>query len=173
MKITPSRLIITSALLGLTLLAPVVLHAQADSKLRDAPAGSVGPLMEEGRPAIAAIVGAFREANIDASQRDQIKAVLKKYYPTVNPLIDKLIAEHKKLREVIHASPIDEAAIRQQSAAVAAVNADLAVQHAYISAEIRTILRPEQLEKFKSLEGELAPLLEQHRARFGEWLMKS
>jgi periplasmic protein CpxP/Spy len=173
MKTKQSKLIITTAsLLTLGLLATAVLRAEPEGPRPSVP-GSVGPLMERGRPVLGAIARAFHEADIDVGQRQQVKAVLKKYYPTVNPLVDKLIVEHKKLREVTKASPVDEAGIRAQSAAVAAVQADLAVQRAYIGAEIRAILRPEQLEKFKDLEGELVPIFQEHRARIGEWLMNS
>lgn len=173
MKTKHGKLILTTAsLLTLGLLATSALRAEPEGPRPSVP-GSVGPIMEEGRPMLRAIVEAFRDADIDAGQREQIKSVLKKYYPTVNPLVDQLVAEHRKLREVMKTSPVDEAGIRAQSAAVAAVQADLAVQRAYIGAEIRAILRPEQLKKFQGLEGELVPLFQEHRARFGEWLMKS
>jgi Spy/CpxP family protein refolding chaperone len=138
---------------------------------------SIGPrnfdFEREGRPALAAVWKALKEADVTPEQGERIKGVLKKYYPTVNPLVDKFIAEHKTLREVLRRSPVDEAAIRGQSAAVAAVEADIAVQRAYIGAEIRAILTPEQVKELRSLEDQIAPFFQEKRERFGEWLMNS
>ena len=63
-----------------------------------------------------------------------------------------MVAERRSLRTLIQAETVDEAAIRAQSAKVAAVAADLAVQRAHGAQEIRKVLTPEQIQKFKSLQ---------------------
>lgn len=156
---------VTAALFAAALLPLAGLSAQ-----EEAPAPKVGPLLE-GRPAIRAAMNAFHNADISKAQREQIRKVLQKYYPDVNPLVDKVITERKLQREVVRTTPVDETAVRKQSAAVAAVEADLAVQLAYISSEIQAILRPEQIKELRALESILQPLFEQKRERFGRWLM--
>lgn len=92
------------------------------------------------------------ELGLSAEQSRAIKDIFKKNQPLAAPLIKQLSAERRSLRTLIHAETIDEAAIRSQSAKVAAVEADLAVQRAHGAQEIRKVLSPEQIEKFKVLQ---------------------
>lgn len=81
------------------------------------------------------------------AQKDQIHTILRKHQPTVEPIIKQLVAERRALRGAMHAETIDEKAIRIQAAKVAGVEADLAVQRAYVAHEIRAVLTDEQIEK--------------------------
>jgi Spy/CpxP family protein refolding chaperone len=56
------------------------------------------------------------------------------------------------LRDTIRAATIDETAIRAQSAKVASLESDLAVQRAYVAHDIRAVLTPEQLQKLKDMQ---------------------
>ena len=68
------------------------------------------------------------------------------------PLLKQLATERRALRTIIQAEAVDEAAIRAQSAKVAAIEADLAVQRAHGAQEIRKVLTPEQIQKFKAIQ---------------------
>jgi periplasmic protein CpxP/Spy len=63
-----------------------------------------------------------------------------------------VVIERRALRTLIQADTIDEAAIRAQSAKVAAIEADLAVQRAHSAQDFRKVLTPEQLQKFKAMQ---------------------
>jgi protein CpxP len=62
------------------------------------------------------------------------------------------VTERRALRDTIHAETIDETAIRAQAAKVASLEADLAVQRAHVSHDIRAVLTPDQLEKLKEMQ---------------------
>jgi Spy/CpxP family protein refolding chaperone len=63
------------------------------------------------------------------------------------------------LEDAITANPIDEGTIRQKSAEVGSVDAELAVIRARINAEVMTLLTPEQQKE-----------LQENRARMRERL---
>jgi protein CpxP len=85
-------------------------------------------------------------------QKAEVKAILRKHQPAVEPLIKQVVAERRTLRDTIRAETIDEAGIRAQAAKVASLEADLAVQRAHVAHEIRAVLTPEQLEKLKETQ---------------------
>ncbi len=91
------------------------------------------------------------QLGITDAQKDQVHTILRKYQPTVEPMIRKLVAERRALRELIHADTIDEKAIRKQAANVAGIAADLAVQRAHVVHEIKPVFTDEQLEKLAEM----------------------
>jgi Spy/CpxP family protein refolding chaperone len=129
------------------------------------------PAAPADRPALVArVVKALDRLDLDKAQRDQIKAVLKKDLPAVKPNIQKLVAEHRALTDIIRKSPADQAAIRAQSAKVAAVQSDLAVQRAGISGGLRAVLRPEQVAEFEKIEKEFRARMDERLSRIGSTL---
>jgi Spy/CpxP family protein refolding chaperone len=103
-----------------------------------------GAIRERIRAAIATL-------GITDQQRTEIREVLREFKPDVQPKIEKLVQERRTLREVIRTTPVDEAAIRAQSAKVAALEADLAVDRARVGAKVRPILTEEQLAKLQQM----------------------
>jgi len=87
------------------------------------------------------------QLGVTDAQKEQIHAILHKYQPTTEPLLKQFVAEHRALRDLVHAETIDEKAIRDQVTRVAGVGADLAVQRAHVAHEIRAVLTPEQIKK--------------------------
>ena len=85
-------------------------------------------------------------------QKAQVKLVVQKYKPTVQPLVQQMITERRALRDTIHAQTFDESAIRAQAAKVASLQADLAVQRAHMSQDIRAVLTPEQIQKLNDMK---------------------
>jgi Spy/CpxP family protein refolding chaperone len=93
----------------------------------------------------------FTELGVTNEQKAEVKAILHKHQPTAEPLLKRFVTERRTLRDLIHAGAVDEKAIRDQAAKVAAVGADLAVERAHVAHEIRAVLAPEQIDKLKDM----------------------
>ena len=107
---------------------------------------------------------------ITGEQREKIRAVLREFEPTVAPLVKTCIQERRALRETIRATPVNEAAIRAQSAKVAAAEADLAVARARIVEKVRPILTAEQVQALRSLEEDAHARIDEGLARLARWI---
>lgn len=94
----------------------------------------------------------FQSLGVTDDQKAQIKEILRQHQPTVQPLVKSLVTERRALRDVIRAEPVNEEAIRTQSAKVAAVETDLAVARAYVVKDLRKVLTPEQIEQLKDIQ---------------------
>lgn len=105
-----------------------------------------------------------KELNLTSQQQDSIKAIFEKNRPQVKAQMQQMKSERQALHALIQADTIDDAAIRAQSAKVAAIQADLAVQRAHSSQEIRALLTPEQVQKFKTLQAKRDKHHGKHRA---------
>jgi Spy/CpxP family protein refolding chaperone len=104
-------------------------------------------------------------------QREQVRAVHEVYREDVEALMDVMGVARGDLQNQVRADSFDETAIRQASARVAAVSADLAVLRARIHSDVQQILTPEQAakaEELRELFGDLAGEWRgRHRAGFG------
>ena len=109
-----------------------------------------------------------KELQLTDQQKQQLKEIFAKNRPQAEPLMKQMQAERRALRALIQADTIDEAAIRAQSAKVAAVEADMAVHHARVAKEIRAILTPEQIAKEKELQAERDKKMEERATRPGK-----
>ncbi|HIJ80181.1 MAG TPA: Spy/CpxP family protein refolding chaperone [Desulfuromonadales bacterium] len=92
------------------------------------------------------------ELGLSDQQKLDVKALFAKNRPLAEPLMASLNTERRALRALVQADAVDETAIRAQSAKVAALMADLAVQRAHVAQQIRTVLTPEQVKKFKEIQ---------------------
>ena len=112
---------------------------------------AVDAFVAEVRPMIAAEVDrlASPKAALDGldlarEQRQQIRAILADHRGS----LESLVAAERETREALAAAirqhVVDEASVRAASAAVAAVDADLAVERARIVSEVGAVLTPEQ-----------------------------
>jgi Spy/CpxP family protein refolding chaperone len=104
----------------------------------------------------------FRQLGVTADQRQQIRAILETRRADLKPLRDQALAARRGLADAIAAPAVNEQAIREASAKLAAVQADLAVLRARVRAEVFQVLTPEQREKALELE-------KQARERLGSW----
>ena len=93
-----------------------------------------------------------RELNLTDTQRDQIKAIAETHRDEWKALNDRLRAAHDALQTAVTTAPVNEAVIRDKSAQVAAVEADLAVARAHVHAEVVQLLTDDQKTKLKELE---------------------
>ena len=105
-----------------------------------------------------------RDLGLDAQQNAQAKDILKSNHDQAKPLMDKLVTERRTMRSLIQAETVDEAAIRAQSARIAAVEADLAVNRAQIAQKIRVVLTPAQVQKARTLQEKRDQRMDEHRA---------
>ena len=108
----------------------------------------------EGRFHRGFFAGKFAELGVTKDQKTQIRAILQKHLPAVQPKMQEFAADRRELQKLIHAEKVDEAAIRAQVDKIAKVGADLAVERAHIAQEIRPLLTPEQIEKLKDMKVE-------------------
>ena len=92
-----------------------------------------------------------KDLGLDAQQQSQVKAILTTNHDQSKPLMDKLLSERRTMRTLAQADTVDETAIRAQSAKVATVEADLAVNRAHVAQKLRAVLTPDQVQKFKAL----------------------
>jgi len=86
---------------------------------------------------------------LSAKQDQEIKDIFEKSRAQTKPLMEQLKKERHALWALMNADTIDEAAIRAQSATMASIKADLAVQRAHTMKQFRAVLTPEQAEKLK------------------------
>lgn len=105
------------------------------------------------------------ELGLTSQQQQALKDVFAQNRPQAASLMKQLKLERRSLRTLIQADVIDEAAIRTQSAKVAAVEADLAVQRAHVAQQMRAILTPEQVQKFKALQAKRDSRMDGKRIR--------
>ena len=97
---------------------------------------------------------ALKQVGVTDAQKEQIRGILREQRPQVQPLRKQLVQERRALRDAIQQSPVNESAIRTQSARVAQVQADLAVQRARIADKVRAVLTPDQVSKLKELQAQ-------------------
>jgi periplasmic protein CpxP/Spy len=89
------------------------------------------------------------------TQRDQIKSIADAHKDEWKALADRARTAHEALNDAVIADAIDEASIRQKSAEVAAVDADLAVARAHAHAEVFQILTSDQKAQVKKMQAEM------------------
>jgi len=90
--------------------------------------------------------------DLSKEQTEQVKAIFKKHRDETAPLRKEMVSERRDLRKLTQSDKPDEAVLREQVKKIAATYGDLAVRRAKMSQEVRTVLTPEQIQKFKTLQ---------------------
>jgi periplasmic protein CpxP/Spy len=85
------------------------------------------------------------------AQKDQVKTIMEAHAEEFKALGARAASAHEALNAATMADTLDDATIRQKSADVAAVNADLAVAGAHVRAEVFQILTPDQKTQAKQM----------------------
>ncbi len=114
--------------------------------------GTGGPMGPEGPLGMLRMMGP--RLGLTDAQKDQIKNLAETRRDEWKGLADRARAAHEALHDVITAETVDEALIRQRSAEVAAIEADLAVARARTHAEVWQILTPEQKAQAQAFQAE-------------------
>ena len=105
-----------------------------------------------------------REIGLTDAQHDQIKAIADAHKDEWRALADRARTAHEALNDSIIADAIDEATIRQKSAEVAAIDADLAVARAHAHAEVFQILTSDQKAQVKKMQAEMKNRMKNRQA---------
>ena len=107
----------------------------------------------------------LRELALTDAQHEQVKAIMESHREEQKAVRGKMMTARKALHDAIAADAFNEDAIRTAAGAVAALDADEAVQQARIRAEAFAILTPEQVKKAKELRTEMENRMKEGRGR--------
>lgn len=111
------------------------------------------------------IVPALRALDLTEAQREQVKGVMDTHKADFDAQFQKLGPARKALQDTITAETLDETAIRQRAAELAAVEADGAVLRAKVHAQVWALLTPEQQQKARALKAQRDERRSQARER--------
>jgi protein CpxP len=150
--------------------AAVALAVGAAATLAAREQGPFGPGAGIGRrgPGGPGMRGLFplRGLDLTDAQRDQVRAVMQSHRAEFEAQAQKLGPARRALNDAVTAETLDEAAIRQRAAEVAAIEAEGAVLRARVHGEIWALLTPEQQQKARELKARADQRREQRRERF-------
>jgi len=90
--------------------------------------------------------------DLSKEQKEQVKAIFRKHHDEIAPLRKEMVSERRELRNLILSDKPDEAVLREQAKKIAATGGNLAVRWAKVAQEVRTVLTPEQIQKFRALQ---------------------
>jgi protein CpxP len=96
----------------------------------------------------------LRGLDLTDTQREQVRAVMASHQAEFEAQAQKLGPARKALTDAVTAETLDESAIRQRAADVAALEADGAVLRARVHGEIWALLTPEQQQKARDLKAQ-------------------
>jgi periplasmic protein CpxP/Spy len=114
--------------------------------------GPGGPGMMGGPGGMLGMFGrGMRELNLTDAQREQIRTIAGSHKADFDAIGERMRTAREALHDATTAGTADEATIRAKAAAVAAVDADVAVLQWKLHTEVSAILTPEQLQKAKEL----------------------
>jgi Spy/CpxP family protein refolding chaperone len=117
--------------------------------------GRMGPAMGRGGPGrmgpMGPIAPLLARLGLSDTQKDQIKAVMQSHADEFKALGARASAAHSALETAETADTLDEGAIRQASAEVAAVDADTAVARGHVRAEVFQVLTADQKAQARQL----------------------
>ncbi len=122
------------------------------------------------RPLAMMFGGKLRDLNITDAQRASARTTLKAHAPTMMPLVRKLVSERRALSDLVRADKPDESAIRAQSARVASIQAELAVESSRLAMDLRKIATPDQLAKVRDLEKNIRERVDRGLDKASDWL---
>jgi Spy/CpxP family protein refolding chaperone len=116
-------------------------------------AGHMGPPMGPGgrMGPMGPLAPLLARLNLTDAQKDQVKAIMQSHADEFKTLGDRAGTAHQALDAAESADTIDDSAIRQKSADVAAVDADIAVARAHLRAEVFQIFTADQKAEAKQL----------------------
>jgi periplasmic protein CpxP/Spy len=109
-----------------------------------------------------------REIALTDTQHDEIKAIADSHKDEWQALGDRARKAHAALNDAVTAETLDDGLIRQKSAEVAAVDADLAVARAHAHAEVFQILTADQKAQIKKRQAEMKDRMQSRQGRRGQ-----
>jgi Spy/CpxP family protein refolding chaperone len=91
------------------------------------------------------------QLDLTDAQRAQVKAIMTKEKPTLQPLMLQMAQGHSQLRDLVMSGTFDEGKARELASQQSQAMTELAVQHARIASEMVQVLTPEQKTKLTAL----------------------
>lgn len=88
---------------------------------------------------------------LSKEQKEQVETIFRKHRGETAKLREEMVSERRELRKLILSDTPDEVALREQAKKIAATSGDLAVRRARMFQEVRAVLTPEQIGKFRTL----------------------
>jgi Spy/CpxP family protein refolding chaperone len=86
------------------------------------------------------------------AQQAQMKDILSKEQPTIQPLLQQLAQSHQQIRQLEASAPFDETKVRALATQQSQTMTELLVQKSRIKSELMQILTPEQKAKMAKFE---------------------
>jgi Spy/CpxP family protein refolding chaperone len=108
---------------------------------------------------------ALGQLNLSDAQKQQVRDIMLRHRQQMQPTMQRLQEAMQAERAAINQVPVNEAAVRDASAALAKVQADMAVEQARLHADVFNILTVEQQEKAKQLEQQAQARQQERRQR--------
>ena len=108
----------------------------------------------------------LRELALTDTQREQVRTAVDAHKGEFDAIRTRMQTARTALNAAMTAAGFDEAAVRQKSVDVAAVEADAAVLRAKVHSEVWALLTPEQQQKAGALKAQRAERRAQGRERF-------
>ena len=156
MKLSRTKIIV--AALAITLVAAAAVSQTVVKHHHEGMAWGGGPM---GRGPFGGHMLRFFANHLDLTdaQQSQIKDILAKERPTVQPLFEQLRQSHHELRQIAESGAFDEAKTRSLAAQQSQTLTELIVQKTRIESELFQVLTPEQKTKAQEL-------INRHEQRF-------
>jgi Spy/CpxP family protein refolding chaperone len=108
-----------------------------------------GPAPQLARGTIGRWMVLRSELDITDDQREQIKSIVQSHRDAFRPLIGKVVAAKRALREAVIEPEADEARIRAAAAELGREVGEAAVLASKVAAEVRPVLTEEQIERLE------------------------
>ena len=108
----------------------------------------------------------LRELALTETQREQVRTAVDAHKGEFDAIRSRMQTARTALQNAVTADSFDEAAVRQTSVDMAAVEADAAVLRAKVHSEVWALLTPEQQQKARELKAQRLERRAQMRERF-------
>jgi protein CpxP len=96
------------------------------------------------------------------AQRTQMKDIMTKEKPSIQPLMKQLADSHQQLRQLETAGTFDEAKVRAVATQQAQTMTELTVQKARIKSQLMQVLTPDQKDKMAKFEARRQARFQKH-----------
>ena len=140
-------------------LAVLMVSAIAKSQTADAPAVGAGPPPGFGMRGHMEFLS--KKLNLTDEQKSQMKAIMQKEHPALEPLMQRQHQVDLQLRQYAEGS-FDEAKVRALATQKAQIQAQLTVEETRIHNEMYQMLTSDQQSQLKQMETEREARMQQH-----------
>jgi Spy/CpxP family protein refolding chaperone len=134
---------------------------------QNGPGGRGAGPQVRGGPGGRGFAAGFALGRLDLSdaQKQQVRTIVQRHREQSRPTMERLQQAMQAQRAAINAVPVNESAVRSAAAALASVQADMAVEQARLHSDIFGVLTVEQQQKAKELEAQAAARAQERRQR--------